>query len=105
MAVQRKMKAIVKKFGGKYQLEDVEILFPRHGEVLVKVEFTAQNPTDWKGLPMVPEDRILGFDFSGTTQSMGPSVDESLRYIHPRQVHREKIIYRISDTPGSRAAL
>ncbi|KAK7035348.1 hypothetical protein VNI00_011879 [Paramarasmius palmivorus] len=78
------MKAIVTKRGGTYQLEDVEIPIPRNGEVLVKVECAAQNPTDWKSLSMIPEGHIIGFDFSGTIQTLGPGVNKESRHAGQR---------------------
>ncbi|KAK7035342.1 hypothetical protein VNI00_011873 [Paramarasmius palmivorus] len=44
------MKALVVNTVGKYQLEDVDIPCPGSGEVLVQVEFAAQNPADWPDL-------------------------------------------------------
>lgn len=49
------------------------------GEVLVKIHYAAQNPTDCKamggppGAPPPPADRILGCDFAGTIENPGTS--------------------------------
>lgn len=49
------------------------------GEVLVKIHYTAQNPTDWKatdgGPPFAPapEGLIVGCDFAGTIEDPGTS--------------------------------
>ncbi|KAJ1323655.1 NADPH:quinone reductase [Microdochium nivale] len=38
----------------------------RPGEVLVKVHYAAQNPTDWKSARVRPPGRVVGCDFAGT---------------------------------------
>uniref|UniRef100_A0A0W0G430 Enoyl reductase (ER) domain-containing protein n=1 Tax=Moniliophthora roreri TaxID=221103 RepID=A0A0W0G430_MONRR len=78
------MKAIVKTSSSKYQLEQIEIPHPGRGEVLVKIAATAQNPADWKNLPMVPVGHVMGYDFSGTVYEMGPDVEGESRYIGER---------------------
>ncbi|KXJ87935.1 zinc-binding dehydrogenase [Microdochium bolleyi] len=45
---------------------DVPIPVLRQGEILVKVHYAAQNPTDWKGVPGKPPGRVVGCDFAGT---------------------------------------
>ncbi|RSH95675.1 hypothetical protein EHS25_000767 [Saitozyma podzolica] len=49
-------------------------------DVLVKVEYAAQNPTDWKhSANMSPPGAIIGCDFSGTVVKLGPNPKVNLR--------------------------
>ncbi|KAI0121291.1 zinc-binding dehydrogenase [Xylariales sp. AK1849] len=54
-------------------VQDVEIPSPGQGEILVKVHYVAQNPTDWKGLSATPAGRIVGCDFAGTIDNANSS--------------------------------
>lgn len=60
------MKALVTIEGKKAAVQSVDVPNPGEGEILVKVVYVAQNPTDWKGVPSVPPGRIVGCDFAGT---------------------------------------
>ncbi|ORY75412.1 chaperonin 10-like protein [Protomyces lactucae-debilis] len=66
------MRALITSNDHKAVLKDVTRPAPKAGtsEVLVKVKSLAQNPTDWKGLNMSPEGRIIGCDFSGTVEEI-----------------------------------
>lgn len=60
------MKALVTIQGNTAEVQSVDRPQPEAGEILIKVHYVAQNPTDWKALPRVPGGRILGSDFAGT---------------------------------------
>lgn len=63
------MKAVVKKDNGQDVLVDVEKPTPKAGEILVKVQAIALNPTDWKGRDMMaPKGARIGCDFAGTVE-------------------------------------
>jgi len=60
----------------------VDVPKPGPGQVLVKVVAAAQNPTDWKTLGRVLKDGkyggIVGDDFAGLVEELGPDVPEGL---------------------------
>ncbi|KAI0396982.1 zinc-binding dehydrogenase [Xylariaceae sp. FL0594] len=60
------MKAFVTVEGGKAAVREIEKPTIPEGEILVRVHYVAQNPTDWKGVPNRPPGRIVGCDFAGT---------------------------------------
>ncbi len=60
------MKAFVNVGGGTAAVQDVPVPKLEQGEILVKVHYIAQNPTDWKGMKMGLPGRTLGCDFAGT---------------------------------------
>lgn len=71
------------QYGGPelMKLEDCQLRTPGKGEVVVKVNFAAINPIDWKVrngyLKMVTGKtfpRAMGNDFSGVVISTGPGV-------------------------------
>lgn len=48
-------------------------------EVLIKVEFAAQNPTDWKHEAyFTPKDSLIGCDYSGTVVKLGSNLTQKL---------------------------
>ncbi|KAI1503130.1 zinc-binding dehydrogenase [Biscogniauxia marginata] len=59
------MKALVTKEGHAASIQETEIPRPGEGEILVKVNYVAQNPTDWKAVAASPPGRIVGCDFAG----------------------------------------
>jgi NADPH:quinone reductase-like Zn-dependent oxidoreductase len=73
---------------GIVRLEDVERPTPREGEILVRVRATTVNRTDChrrEASPFVwrfmlglrrPRMRVLGMEFAGVVEGVGPSVDE-----------------------------
>ena len=71
----------IHSFGGPdvLHLEEVELPQPGPHEVLVRVHAAGVNPADWKmregkyGNPTLPS--ILGWDFSGVIEAIGPSVE------------------------------
>ena len=60
------MKAFVTVEGGSAAVQEVPKPVPSKGEILVRVHYAAQNPTDWKSVPYRPAGRIAGCDFAGT---------------------------------------
>lgn len=60
------MKALVTIEGKTAAVQEVPVPTPGEGEILIKVHYAAQNPTDWKSMKAVPPGRILGCDFAGT---------------------------------------
>lgn len=62
------MKAIVLVEGNQHaSVQDIPIPTPAEGEILVKVHYAAQNPTDWKTAiwALQPIGRVQGCDFAG----------------------------------------
>lgn len=74
------MKAIMmRKFGksGNFALEDVSTPQPKESEVRVRIKAAGFNPVDWKireGWYGGDPHQIIGFDFSGVIDAMGPDV-------------------------------
>ncbi|KAH7014491.1 zinc-binding dehydrogenase [Microdochium trichocladiopsis] len=70
---------------------DVPIPKPRPGEILVKVHYAAQNPTDWKGMVGAKAGKVLGCDFAGTVAdangtSMWPVGQRVAGWVHGNTV-------------------
>ncbi|POS76444.1 zinc-binding dehydrogenase [Diaporthe helianthi] len=61
-----KMQALVTQENHQVAVQEVDIPTPAEGEILVKVSYCAQNPTDWKAASFAPPGRIVGCDFAGT---------------------------------------
>ncbi|RYO89276.1 hypothetical protein DL766_000913 [Monosporascus sp. MC13-8B] len=59
------MKALLTTGNKSVSIGETETPRPGEGEILVKVTYVAQNPTDWKMLD-VPAGRVVGCDFAGT---------------------------------------
>ncbi|KAK8061623.1 Protein TOXD [Apiospora phragmitis] len=57
------MKSLLTAGNESVFLGEIEIPRPREGEILFKVTYVAQNPTDWKKLD-VPAGRVVGCDFA-----------------------------------------
>jgi len=73
------MKAVrIHAFGGPEVLsfEDAPTPTPKAGEILVRVRAAGVNPVDWKiregHLGKVPFPSIMGVDFSGQVEALGP---------------------------------
>ncbi|KAI1080340.1 zinc-binding dehydrogenase [Whalleya microplaca] len=62
------MKALITAEGKTASVQDVDVPKPDAGEILVKVHYIAQNPTDWKSMANVGPGRTLGCDFAGTVE-------------------------------------
>ncbi|KAI1351214.1 zinc-binding dehydrogenase [Xylaria sp. FL0043] len=62
------MKAFVTTEGRTAAVQEIPKPTPGEGEILVRVHYAAQNPTDWKGVPHRPAGRIVGCDFAGTVE-------------------------------------
>lgn len=67
------MKAFVSVEGKTGAVQDVPKPTPEEGEILVKVNWVAQNPTDWKAMAAAPPGRIIGCDFAGTVEDPNSS--------------------------------
>jgi NADPH:quinone reductase-like Zn-dependent oxidoreductase len=77
------MKAVqIHKFGGPevLRLDDVPRPEPEANEVLVRVYAAGVNPVDWKiregKMGKIPLPSIMGSDFSGEVEALGPDVAE-----------------------------
>lgn len=77
------MKAVqIHSFGGPEVLrfEDAPRPEPRNREVLVRVVAAGVNPADWKlregKFGQIPFPSIMGSDFSGEIEALGPGVEE-----------------------------
>ncbi|XXG97969.1 hypothetical protein Hte_004285 [Hypoxylon texense] len=68
-----KMKALVTVEGKTAAVQEVDIPKPAEGEILVKIHYVAQNPTDWKAMQASPPGRIIGCDFAGTVHDSNGS--------------------------------
>lgn len=62
------MKALVTIQGQTAEVQEIPIPTPKENQVLIKIHYAAQNPTDWKAMAGVPPGRILGCDFAGEIQ-------------------------------------
>ncbi|KAI1758707.1 zinc-binding dehydrogenase [Hypoxylon sp. FL1150] len=67
------MKALVTAEGKTAAVQEVDIPKPAEGEILVKVHYVAQNPTDWKAMQASRPGRIIGCDFAGTVHDSNGS--------------------------------
>ncbi|OQN96060.1 hypothetical protein B0A48_17860 [Cryoendolithus antarcticus] len=63
--VPNKMKALISVEGKTAEIKETDVPKPEEGEILVKIHYVAQNPTDWKAMAGVPPGRIIGCDFAG----------------------------------------
>jgi NADPH:quinone reductase-like Zn-dependent oxidoreductase len=83
MTTTETMKAVrIHKFGGPdvLQFEDVPRPEPGTHQVLVRIHAAGVNPVDWKiregKLGKIPLPSIMGSDFSGEIEAIGPDVTE-----------------------------
>ncbi|KAI9146980.1 putative GMC oxidoreductase [Paramyrothecium foliicola] len=67
------MRALVTTEEHTAVVQDVPVPTPAEGEILVKVHYAAQNPTDWKSVSRAPAGRIVGCDFAGTIEDSNGS--------------------------------
>lgn len=86
MAPTKQKAVIVTKTGATFGLADVPK--PGPGQILIKVVAAAQNPTDWKSLGRALKANqyggILGNDYAGTVEELGPDVPAGARTIGER---------------------
>ncbi|KAK4687532.1 hypothetical protein P7C73_g2576, partial [Tremellales sp. Uapishka_1] len=76
MSTPKTMQAIVEDKPAKSaSLQEVAVPALEANDVLVKVAYVAQNPTDWKHVTgKSPLNAIIGCDFSGTVVALGSSL-------------------------------
>lgn len=67
------MRALVTIENHKAAVKEVPVPTPAEGEILVKVYYAAQNPTDWKAVAGAPSGRVVGCDFAGTVHDANGS--------------------------------
>lgn len=67
------MKAVTIVADKAVEVQQVPVPKPAAGEILVKVHYVAQNPTDWKAAASRPPGRIVGCDFAGTVEDPNDS--------------------------------
>src|SRR4051812_36850123 len=74
------MKAVtIHRYGGPegVSFEDIPRPEPKADELLVRVRAAGVNPVDWKireGLGNAPLPMVMGSDFSGVVEALGPAV-------------------------------
>ncbi|KAL0478636.1 trans-enoyl reductase [Acrasis kona] len=72
-------KALTATADHKAEVTQVEVPKPNKGEVIIKNEWVALNPTDWKHIAFIStQGAISGCDLAGTIVSTGEGVSESL---------------------------
>ncbi|KAK8013912.1 hypothetical protein PG990_007208 [Apiospora arundinis] len=67
------MRALVTVEDGKVAVQEIPVPTPGEGEILIKVHYAAQNPTDWKSAGAAKPGRIVGCDFAGTVAASNGS--------------------------------
>ncbi|THH06160.1 hypothetical protein EW146_g9699 [Bondarzewia mesenterica] len=66
-------------------LKEVDVPTPGPGEILVKVVAVTQNPVDWKIMTWADKfGSVLGYDFAGVVDELGPDVPEGVRSVGER---------------------
>jgi NADPH:quinone reductase-like Zn-dependent oxidoreductase len=63
----RTMRALITNAKTGPSVQDVPVPTPEAGEIVVKVHYIAQNPTDWKSMA-TSTGNVLGCDFAGTVE-------------------------------------
>ncbi|PCG88277.1 Polyketide synthase, enoylreductase [Penicillium occitanis (nom. inval.)] len=94
------MKAVLYKEPNQAVLvSDRPIPKPRDGYLLIKTQAIALNPTDWKhvDVPMAKDGCVLGVDFTGIVEEVGPNVTKSFQkgdrvagYAHGGNLYNEE---------------
>ena len=67
------MKALMTVEGGKVAVQEIPVPTPGEGEILIKVHYAAQNPTDWKSAAAAKPGRTVGCDFAGVVAASNGS--------------------------------
>ncbi|EIW70465.1 hypothetical protein TREMEDRAFT_71312 [Tremella mesenterica DSM 1558] len=71
---------VVQQLGVATLEDDLPVPKPNTDEVLVKVNYAAANPTDWKHMEWLsPPDSLLGCDYFGTVVEVGPGSRPTLK--------------------------
>lgn len=75
VSVPKTMRALTEDDGHKVSVKEINVPELNDNEVLVKVHYAAQNPTDWKHVQyFTPKDAIIGCDFSGEIVKLGSNL-------------------------------
>ncbi|KAK8869863.1 hypothetical protein IAR55_000431 [Kwoniella newhampshirensis] len=78
--IPRTMRALVQNEDHWVQVKEVSVPALQKNEVLVKIEYAAQNPTDWKHACFMSEPGVQsGNDFAGTVVSLGDNLSTPLK--------------------------
>ncbi|TYJ54732.1 hypothetical protein B9479_004580 [Cryptococcus floricola] len=79
-SIPKTMKAWVQNESHWLDIREVPVFQPKDNQVLVKVLYVAQNPTDWKHSAFWSSpDVINGCDFAGTVVALGPNLASPLK--------------------------
>ncbi|KAI0048821.1 dehydrogenase [Auriscalpium vulgare] len=85
MAPPLRQKAAVVGENGTAVLAEVNVPQVGPGQILVKVIAAAQNPADWKtAASEQATGAVLGLDYAGVVEEIGPDVPVGLRYVGER---------------------
>ncbi|TFY82385.1 hypothetical protein EWM64_g1618 [Hericium alpestre] len=80
-----KQKAVVINADGTVSVKDYDVSKPGPGQILVKVAAAAQNPADWRTVGWLKKEGcVVGCDFAGTVEEIGPDVPAGLRIVGER---------------------
>ncbi|WWD15860.1 hypothetical protein CI109_100284 [Kwoniella shandongensis] len=79
--IPKTMRAVVQKQDEKWvEVKEVPVPTLEKNEVLVEIEYAAQNPTDWKHATGISPPGVQnGCDFAGTVVSLGSELDVPLK--------------------------
>ncbi|OCF71937.1 enoyl reductase [Kwoniella mangroviensis CBS 8886] len=79
--IPKTMKAIVQQDKERWiSIQEKPVPQLEENEVLIKVDYAAQNPTDWKHALKVSEPGVInGCDFAGTIVKLGPNLKTPLQ--------------------------
>ncbi|ESK87230.1 zinc-binding oxidoreductase [Moniliophthora roreri MCA 2997] len=85
MSLPSQMKAVTTIGDGNVKLTTIPIPKPGSGQILVKVIAAAQNPSEWMKIQGIPTtDVVVGHDYAGVVQEIGPDVPAGTRQIGER---------------------
>ncbi|KAI0050797.1 dehydrogenase [Auriscalpium vulgare] len=85
MVAPLKQKAVVVGENGTAVLTEINVPKVGPGQILVKVIAAAQNPSDWKTAKFAQAmGAVLGVDYAGVVEEIGPNVPAGLRYVGER---------------------
>ncbi|KAL7420011.1 hypothetical protein Q5752_004975 [Cryptotrichosporon argae] len=80
MSAPKQMKALVEGADFKPAVQTIDVPQLEANDVLIKVAYASQNPTDWKHAAGIsPPNAILGCDLAGTVVALGPDLKTPLQ--------------------------